>query len=222
MQPYTYLIRWPQLNISYYGVRYAQDCNPSDLWNPYKTSSTHVAEFIAEHGEPDVVQVRKTFIDVPVAQNWEHSVLKRIKAVSSDRWLNRNDRLAPPINVLGNIAMRRPELRKKASTNNKGSKNPRYGKKQKKLSCPHCNKIVGVNTFARWHGNNCLVINLNAFRPTGIHNPSYGKSIFAVKITCLCCKNIVDVRNYARSHGPKCKSNLTSLVVNTDLDVYNN
>jgi hypothetical protein len=91
MTPYTYLIRWTQLNISYYGVRYAQDCDPGDLWNPYKTSSKYVAEFIARYGEPDVIQVRKTFTDVSVAQNWEHRVLKRARAVSSDKWLNRTD-----------------------------------------------------------------------------------------------------------------------------------
>lgn len=94
MKPYTYLIRWTKLNISYYGVRYAQDCDPSDLWNPYKTSSKHVAKFIADHGEPDVVQVRKTFIEVPIAQNWEHRVLKRMKAVSNNNWLNQTARKA--------------------------------------------------------------------------------------------------------------------------------
>jgi hypothetical protein len=221
MQPYTYLIGWPQLNISYYGVRYAQDCNPSDLWNPYKTSSHHVKEFIKEHGEPTVIQVRKIFTDTHSARLWENRVLKRLKVVSSNKWLNCHDSMAPPINLLGNLAMRRPELRKKASENNKGSKNPRYGKKQKQITCPHCSITIGINSYARWHGDNCLLNNPNAFRPTSKNNPSFGKSIFAVEVTCLCCKKIVDVRNYARHHGIKCRSTLTSLVVNTDDIVYN-
>lgn len=122
MRPYTYLIRWTELNISYYGVRYAQDCNPSDLWNPYKTSSKHVAKFIAEHGEPDVIQVRKTFIEVPVAQDWEHRVLKRIKAVNSNKWLNKtnNKSIAPQY----------------------GEEHPHYGKKGEAHHCYGIKKSV--------------------------------------------------------------------------------
>jgi hypothetical protein len=205
MQPYTYLIRWPQLNISYYGVRYAQDCNPSDLWNPYKTSSHHVKEFIKENGEPTVIQVRKVFANAVLAQEWEHRVLKRIKVVGNDQWLNKNDRMAPPINPFGNLKMKEPELRKKASDNNKGSGNPMFGKKQEQKTCPHCNKTTGANTYARWHGENCLITNPTAFRPTGKNNPFFGKQHLNIEVGCCSCYTVCDIRNFYRHHGIKCK-----------------
>lgn len=30
--PYTYRIKWSNTGMSYYGVRYANDCKPDDLW----------------------------------------------------------------------------------------------------------------------------------------------------------------------------------------------
>lgn len=59
MKPYTYLIGWPEHNTWYYGVRYATGCNPSDLWNPYTTSSKHVTAFVAEHGAPPMREMNK-------------------------------------------------------------------------------------------------------------------------------------------------------------------
>ena len=29
------------------------------------------------------------------------------------------------------------------------------GKKREKKQCPHCNQLVAVNGYARWHGDNC-------------------------------------------------------------------
>jgi hypothetical protein len=206
MQPYTYLIRWPQLNISYYGVRYAQDCNPSDLWNPYKTSSHHVKEFIKENGEPTIIQVRKTFTNTQSARQWENRVLKRMKVVGNDQWLNKHDSMSPPINPFGNLRMKEPELRKKASDNNKGSGNPMFGKKQEQKTCPHCNKTTGANTYARWHGENCPIANPTAFRPTGKNNPFFGKQHLNIEVGCCSCYTVCDIRNFYRHHGIKCKN----------------
>lgn len=61
MTPYTYLIGWSNLNKYYYGVRYKKDCEPNDLWVLYFTSSQEVQEYRAIYGDPDVIQVRKTF-----------------------------------------------------------------------------------------------------------------------------------------------------------------
>jgi hypothetical protein len=49
--------------MNYVGVRYAKDCHPSDLFVTYFTSSDYVAEYIKEHGMPDIIEVRK--IDEP-------------------------------------------------------------------------------------------------------------------------------------------------------------
>ena len=33
------------------------------------------------------------------------------------------------------------------------------GKKREKKLCPHCDQMIAVNTYARWHGANCSNIN---------------------------------------------------------------
>lgn len=89
--PYTYLIGWPELSLWYYGVRYARDCGPDDLWTTYRTSSFRVKDIVAEHGDPTVKQIRRTFLNEVDARRWERRVLKRLKVVSKDHWINGND-----------------------------------------------------------------------------------------------------------------------------------
>jgi len=86
--PYTYHIAWTSLDKHYYGVRYAKNCNPIDLWSSYFTSSKLVKQYREQYGEPDIVEVRKTFECPEKARLWEYKVLHRLKAVKSDRWLN--------------------------------------------------------------------------------------------------------------------------------------
>lgn len=75
----------------YYGVRYAKNCKPSDLFTIYYTSSKHVKSFIESNGLPDIIEIRKIFNNIESARNWEHKVLKRMNAVCSHNWLNRFD-----------------------------------------------------------------------------------------------------------------------------------
>lgn len=89
--PYTYLIGWSKLNKWYYGVRFSKNCNPGEIWNTYFTSSKYVKKFREEQGEPDVVEVRKTFENEHQARLWEHKVLKRLNAPKNDKWLNKTD-----------------------------------------------------------------------------------------------------------------------------------
>jgi hypothetical protein len=93
--PFTYLIGWSKLNKFYYGVRYAQGCDPSDLWTSYFTSSGPVSRFRTEHGDPDVVQVRYTFNSTQAARDWELKVLKRMNVVLREDFLNQHDRPTP-------------------------------------------------------------------------------------------------------------------------------
>lgn len=87
---YTYLVGWSKLNKFYYGVRYARNCNPSDLWKSYFTSSRFVKELRINYGEPDVIEIRKEFgDDAKSAKNWEDKVLIRLNVLKSDKWLNR-------------------------------------------------------------------------------------------------------------------------------------
>jgi hypothetical protein len=89
--PYTYLIGWSVHNKYYYGVRFAKNCTPEELWTSYKTSSNHVKNFYLEHGEPDVIQVRKIFSNNEKARQHEHKVLKRMNVINDERFLNQTD-----------------------------------------------------------------------------------------------------------------------------------
>lgn len=97
-QPYTYLIGWTAQHKFYYGVRYARNCNPTDLWSKYFTSSKEVEAMKTVYGEPDVIQIRKVFLTKEHARLWENKVLRRLKVVSREDFLNKNDAPAPPIN----------------------------------------------------------------------------------------------------------------------------
>jgi hypothetical protein len=90
-EPFTYLIGWTAHKKFYYGVRYKKGSDPSSLWTTYFTSSKHVQKFREEHGEPDLVEVRKTFEDTSSAREWEHKVLRRLNAPKRADFLNRSN-----------------------------------------------------------------------------------------------------------------------------------
>ena len=88
---YTYLIGWSKLNKFYYGVRFAKNCKPEELWKTYKTSSKYVKAFANKNGDPDIIQVRKLFNNVEKARLWEHKVLKRMNVIRNDKFINKTD-----------------------------------------------------------------------------------------------------------------------------------
>ena len=89
--PYTYFIRWNDLDLNYYGRRTAKNCHPEDFFISYFTSSECVADVIAEHGMPDVIKVHKIFSDVDTCKEQEERFLKRVNAARNPRWLNRTN-----------------------------------------------------------------------------------------------------------------------------------
>jgi hypothetical protein len=89
-QPYTYLIGWSSHNKWYYGVRYAKNCHPSDLWTTYFTSSKYVKEFRKAYGEPDIIQIRKIFYSIEKSRLWENKVLTKLKVEIDNKWLNKH------------------------------------------------------------------------------------------------------------------------------------
>lgn len=105
MTPYTYLIGWTKLGKYYYGVRYSKNCDPSDLWTTYYTSSRHVHQFHLEHGEPDLIRVRKKFDTKEQAILHEHTVLRRMKAVERLDFLNRTYNRGIPPEFAGKMTM---------------------------------------------------------------------------------------------------------------------
>jgi hypothetical protein len=80
--------------MNYYGVRYSKECNPKELWVTYFTSSKYVKNYVALYGNPDLVEIRKTFNNSSDARKWEHKVLKRINAVTRQDFLNKTDNIA--------------------------------------------------------------------------------------------------------------------------------
>jgi len=90
--PYTYLVGWSALGKYYYGSEYGcktKIANPDNLWQTYFTSSLIVLEHRRLYGEPDVIEIRKTFKTATEALKWEQKVLQRINAIQSDKWLNK-------------------------------------------------------------------------------------------------------------------------------------
>lgn len=138
-KPYTYYVSWSSLDRHYYGVRYAQNCNPDDFWISYFTSSKLVKKYREEFGEPDVIEVRRVFDDARSAKRWEAKVLKKLNVLKSDRWLNANisgehffvekHSEETKKKMRENNASKRPEMRKEIAKRQTGENNSFYGKK---------------------------------------------------------------------------------------------
>ena len=88
MKPYTYYISWSKISKHYYGVKYGQDANPDTFWKEYFTSSKYVREIREKHGEPDIIQVRRTFDCPEKAVEWEGKVINRMGMVLNEDYLN--------------------------------------------------------------------------------------------------------------------------------------
>ena len=117
--PFTYLIKHVPTNKYYYGVRFKKGCHPNDLWTKYFTSSKKVKGLIRKYGKKSFkFEIRKTFKTCKQALNWEHKVLKRLKVIYKDNFLNLTDNKSVDPKYLSKI--------------NKGKNNPFYNKKHNK------------------------------------------------------------------------------------------
>jgi hypothetical protein len=139
--------------MKYYGVRYAKNCHPSDFWVSYFTSSDTVAEYVQEHGNPDIIQIRKTFDNTTRARLWEHTVLKRLAVIKRNDYLNKSDSKSID-----------PAASSKARTGvapgNKGLPQSEEIKQKKRkpkplVTCPHCNTVGGISAMYRFHFDKC-------------------------------------------------------------------
>lgn len=164
--PYTYLIGWSKLDRWYYGARYRKGCHPSDFWNPYKTSSKHVAAFIKEHGDPDIIEIRKTFSTSKETRIWESKVLKRMKVIRSKRWLNMYDGVSIDPNAISSFQKGRAKSAIHKNRIGLGNKNKRRNDNTKriisekikelpKIKCDKCGTMSSIGNHRRWHGDKC-------------------------------------------------------------------
>lgn len=133
--PFTYLIGWSKLNKFYYGVRFARDCHPTDLWTKYFTSSKIVKTYRKLYGEPDIIEIRKTFNDPLSSKNWEDKVLRRLKVEGTNHWLNVSS-------THFNKSIMTDDMRLHIGLSQKGRTSPMKGKRHSEESKSKISKSV--------------------------------------------------------------------------------
>lgn len=169
--PYTYLLGWRKQNKYYYGVRFAKNCNPNDLWKTYFTSSKHVKSFLKENGNPDIIQVRKTFTNRDKSIFWENKVLRRMKVIENDKWINRSNNKAI-----------HPDDCAKAFKGKTGKKHPAFGRKRPDLT--EYNKKNNIQRNKKFSGTLHY-----CYGKKGADHPAYGfrKMIREELKECVVC-----------------------------------
>ena len=93
------------------------------------------------------------------------AITGRIRAPFSNEWKAKLSAASSGENNSRYGVLVSQETRKKQSEKAKGRKysaevveqraSKIRGSKREKLLCPHCNKEIAVNGYARWHGDNC-------------------------------------------------------------------
>lgn len=198
--PYTYLIGWSNQNKFYYGARWAKDCSPDDLWNTYFTSSKHVKAFREEHGEPDIIQIRKVFDDIDKCKLHERKALKKLNVLRSDKWLNKNiNGMFLPIGVQS-----KEHITKRVQSGIETRKrNGTYGI----ITWTKDTNPDGANKISKAHKNKPK----SAEHIANMRNRPQDTII----LTCPYCEKTGDYKNMNRWHMDRCKHNLNRV---TDID----
>ena len=104
--PFTYIIGWSQHKKFYYGAKYAQGCQPSDLWTTYFTSSNYVKEFREQFGEPDIIKVHRTFQSSQDCVSFEHEFLTKIDAKKHPAFLNESNGRGKDFSCYGKVIVK--------------------------------------------------------------------------------------------------------------------
>lgn len=208
--PFTYLIGWKEQDRWCYGVRYARGCHPNDLWTKYFTSSKSVKEYRETYGEPDVVEVRQTFNDSLQAREWEEKVLRRLGAVKSERWLNRQN--GGKEFFCGEQASAHIAKRVKSRNGYSHSEETRkkiglksLGRLKSSITREKIREKIILNNY---HHSEETRKRMSANRKgktshSGENNPMYGKK--QPTETCEYCFLVCSKTNYIRFHGTNCK-----------------
>jgi NUMOD3 motif/Putative endonuclease segE, GIY-YIG domain len=157
--PFTYLLKHIPTNKYYYGVRYRKGCHPKDLWKTYFTSSKKVKGLIKKYGKKSFIfEIRKIFKTQQQALNWEHKVLKKMKVIHRNDFLNQTDNKCFD-----------PILISKTMKTKTGIKNSFYGK----THSAEARKKISLGNLGRKHTKESIeklrLANL------GKNNPMYGK-----------------------------------------------
>lgn len=178
--PYTYLIGWTTINKWYYGCEWKttknKQAHPNNLWKTYFTSSKIVEQIREQHGEPDVVKVRRHFNTSDAARRWERIVLRRLDAGPSSKWLNLNNGIPERKTfVCSEETKRKISNTHHLNEKNKGVLNPNYGKcgeLSPKYGTTHSpNTIAKMKESAKCGEANWM------FGRTGELSPNYGRIV---------------------------------------------
>lgn len=94
-KPYTYLIKCLVDNTFYYGVKYEKGCHPDDFFIKYETSSKEVKDKIKKYGKENFAfEIRKVFSDSNKARLWENKVLRRMKVIQRNDFMNKTNNIS--------------------------------------------------------------------------------------------------------------------------------
>lgn len=189
--PFTYLLKHIPTNKYYYGVRFKKNCHPNDLWTKYFTSSKKVKGLIKRYGKKSFIfEIRKIFKTSQEAIKWENKVLKRMKVIYRNDFLNLTDNKSIDPEYLSKIMTGKnnnfygkkhtKESIEKIRLANNGKNNPMYGKprteevKQKlrlaNLGKKHSKKTIEKIRLANSGKNNPM------YGKKGKDSPMYGKT----------------------------------------------
>lgn len=190
--PYTYLIGWTKHNRYYYGARWAKDCSTKDLWHTYFTSSKYVKTFRKKYGEPDVIQIRKTFSDIDKCRFYEQKTLKKLNVLTEDKWLNRS--------INGLYLPYGPQCKDHVNKRVKAGIETR--KKNGNYRTAMWNKHSHPDTSKK-----IAAAHLGVPKSAG-HVASMRKRIQdTTSVSCLYCHKSGDYKNMKRWHMDRCKHN---------------
>lgn len=228
--PFTYLIKFtnPETKtvLFYYGVRYARNCHPSQLFVSYFTNSKAIKNLIKQFGIDNFCyEVRKEFPNDPIkAHAWEQKVLTRIDAAHRRDFINMSVGGKVLCMIGDDNPSSRPEVKQKISKSVKKyyetNPNPFFGKKhsdETKLKISKKNKGRKLSKETRdkmsaakkGHAVSIEVRKKMSERMKN-NNPSKGKPEVAkhlniVRKECPHCGIITFIGNLARWHLDKCK-----------------
>lgn len=183
-QPYTYYLYHKPTKQHYYGVRWAKNCHPNDLFVTYFSSSKKIKELISKYGiNTFTFKVRKIFNNKQEAILWEHKVLTKLNVNNRKDWLNQN--------ISGSIVYdvhplkgkhHTIETKAKISNSRKGFKHSeksknimsesRKGEKHWNYNKKHSEESKNKNRESniKWRKNNPDKINLPPNRKNCIHS----------------------------------------------------
>lgn len=144
--PYCYLIGWSDLGFFYYGRRTAKNCHPSDLWSKYFTSSEAVKNFHRKYGDPDIIQIRKTFKsdEADKCFKWESKVLNTLNVRNRNDFLNKTNG-----DENFSFIMSGPCSEQRRNSIKESRKNT------KKILCKHCDRKIDPGNYRQFHGDKC-------------------------------------------------------------------